>query len=298
MIGAVPGRGAGTFVNPNAAAALIVMGTMIALPFVPMRLRSILLVAALVGIAPTSSRSGFLYAGVMIIGAMCLRLLNRAQVLVLAVALPVLIALTAVYYDKLMEASDVTRLDQIVLRLAWFDDVEEEDGSVASRKMAAAHARDMFLEKPVTGHGLGSTSLESLADSPHNMYLMLAAEQGVLGLALYVFLIAIMYLRGRGVARAAATREEHDIGKTLMLYALFLAAQGFFSHNVLEEPHGIFAIAFLAAAAHAAERRRFLLDAAYPQPGAAGRALRDVPARRKAAALAMRTRQGGAPGRT
>lgn len=270
--GESPGRGAGTFLNPNAAASFIIMGTIAALPFIPMRFRALVLVAAVIGIAPTSSRSGVVYAGIVLLGAIFLRLLSRAQILVMLVAVPVLIAGTSIYYDAIMTASDITRLDKIVMRLAWFEDAAEDDGSAASRKEAAAQARDMFLAKPVTGHGIGATSLASAIDEPHNMYLKLAAEQGVTGFVLYVLFIGLLYQRGRGLARRATVREERDIGNALILYAAFFAVYGIFSHNVLEEPHGILAIAFLISAAFCADRSRMAMDSfpATPRPPLAG----------------------------
>jgi hypothetical protein len=49
-----------------------------------------------------------------------------------------------------------------------------------------------------------------------------------------------------------------------MLYALFLFVYGFFSHNVLEEPHGMFAMGFLTAAALAVQRKATAAAVHYP----------------------------------
>lgn len=246
---AEPGRGAGLFMNPNVAASFIVMGTIAVLPFIPMRYRALILLAAVVGIAPTSSRSGYLYVSIAMIGAILLKLLNRAQAALIVIAVPLLVAGAAIYYDALMTASDVSRLDKIVMRLAWFEDPHEEDASVRARKAAAGRARDMFGERPLTGYGTGATSVAGVVDAPHNMYVMLMAEHGIIGLLLYVSLIGIMYRRGQRLARTATSREAHDVGKALVLYAAFISAYGLFSHNVLEEPFGIFVIAFLTAVA-------------------------------------------------
>jgi O-antigen ligase len=244
--GSNAGRGAGFYMNANAAASFVVMGTLAALPFVPMRFRGLLLIGAVVGVAPTLSRSGFIFVIVAIAGSIMMKLLNRVQTILVLVALPVLLAATVVYYDRLIVSSDSSNLEKTVDRLRWFEG--EEDASSEERRWVAAHARDMFIEQPLFGHGIGATTLDRLGAGPHNMYVALMAEQGVFGLALYVSLIVIMFRQGRRIARTALTAEGQDIGRALAVYALFLAAYGMFSHNVLEEAHGMFAIAFLTAA--------------------------------------------------
>jgi O-antigen ligase len=244
--GSNAGRGAGFYMNANAAASFVVMGTLAALPFVPMRFRGLLLIGAVVGVAPTLSRSGFIFVIVAIAGSIMMKLLNRVQTILVLVALPILLAATVVYYDRLIVSSDSSNLEKTVDRLRWFEG--EEDASSEERRWVAAHARDMFIEQPLFGHGIGATTLDRLGAGPHNMYVALMAEQGVFGLALYVSLIVIMFRQGRRIARTALTAEGQDIGRALAVYALFLAAYGMFSHNVLEEAHGMFAIAFLTAA--------------------------------------------------
>jgi O-antigen ligase len=265
--GASAGRGAGLFMNANVAGSFVVMGTIAALPFVPMRFRALLLIGAVIGVAPTLSRSGFIFALVTIAGAIMLKLLNRAQTILVLAALPVLVAGTAVYYDTLIVSSDTSNLEKSIDRLRWFEG--EEDSSSEERRWVAAHARDMFLEQPLIGNGIGATTLERLGAGPHNMYVALMAEQGIFGLALYVSLIIIMFRRGRRIARSALTPQGQDVGKALAVYAMFLAAYGLFSHNVLEEAHGMFAIAFLVGAAFRTDLAETIIQHARPLPARA-----------------------------
>jgi hypothetical protein len=265
--GANAGRGAGFYMNANAAASFVIMGTIAALPFVPMRFRALLLIGAVVGVAPTLSRSGFIFVIVAIAGSIMLKLLNRVQAILVIAALPVLVGATVVYYDRLIVSSDSSNLEKTVDRLRWFEG--EEDASSEERRWVAAHARDMFIEEPLLGHGIGATTLERLGAGPHNMYVALMAEQGVFGLALYVSLIVIMFRQGRRIARWAPTGEGQDIGRAIAVYALFLAAYGMFSHNVLEEAHGMFAIAFLTAAGLRAGGASAVVQHAKPLPARA-----------------------------
>jgi O-antigen ligase len=244
--GATAGRGAGFFVNANAAAAFIVAASVVALPFLPMRVRSLVVLMAFVGIAPTLSRSGLLCAGLVVLLAGATRLLDRKQLLSCAVAFLLLIGAAAIYYDVLLSSSDDGNVQQMIQRLTWFRDLQADE-SIDDRIYPALRAWEIFLDAPLTGRGVGVTSIPVLGDGTHNMYLMLMAEQGLVGLLLYLSLIAILAYRGWAIWQEASTQPVADIGRALLVYAAFLMLYGFFSHNVLEEPHGIFLMAFLWA---------------------------------------------------
>jgi O-antigen ligase len=253
----IPGRGAGFFVNPNVAASFIAAGAIIALPFVPMRFRGALVICAAVGIVPTFSRSGILYAVLILFGAVALRLLNRTQILFVLIVVPLLIAITSASYDFLMSSSDDVNVHNIAKRLNWFGGgtEAEEDQAALGRQYGAAQAWRLFLENPITGNGIGITTLVAVVgEGAHNMYLMLMAEQGFFGMFLYPALIFLIWRRGRELSQTAVDQEGQDIAKALRLYALFLFAYGFFSHNVLDEPQMLFLMAFIAAAAMSARR--------------------------------------------
>ena len=254
--GSSPGRGAGFFMNPNAAGSFVVMGTIAALPLIPMRLRGPLLVAAVFGVAATFSRSGFVMIAVALLLAVFLRLVSRVQGWLLILGLPLLVSGVSMSYDYLIGASDNRHIRTVVQRLAWFQEMDEEDSAVEGRRYGAAQAWRMFLEEPVTGAGTGATSRAILQEGPHNMYLKLMGEQGIFGLVLYLALVVILIRRGLRLSRYARDGTARDIGKAMLIFGVFLAAYGFFSHNVLEEPHTMFSLAFLVAAGWHAERAR------------------------------------------
>jgi O-antigen ligase len=220
-----------------------------------MRYRAAILLIGAVGITPTFSRSGFLYVGLLLIGSIATKLLNRVQTALVLIAVPALLAATVFSYDFLMSSSDDANLHNVVRRLEWFRGVGEEDGAIEGRKIGAQQAWQLFLEYPITGRGLGATGLESAGmEGPHNMYLMLMGEQGFIGLFLYVGLISVVIVQGRRLVKTAIDKEGQEVGHALLLYAAFLFAYGFFSHNVLEEAQSIFILSFIAAAASAAPR--------------------------------------------
>jgi O-antigen ligase len=249
------GRGAGLFINPNVAGSFIAAATIVALPFVPMRLRGALIVCAAVGIVPTFSRSSYIYAVMLLVLPMALRMLDRTQAAFVLIVVPLLTAATAASYDFLLEASDDRNLHNVVRRLEWFRGLEPEDQAVEGRLYGAAEAWRMFLDAPLMGKGLGATMAEAVvAEGPHNMYLMLMGEQGLLGLAFYLLLLAIFFRRGRWLMKTAADDRGRDVGRSMLLFAAMLFFWGFFDHNVLEQPFTMFLIGFIAAAAHAAPR--------------------------------------------
>jgi O-antigen ligase len=246
--GGAAGRGAGLFINSNRAAAFVLAATITLLPFIPLHLRGALLLLGFVGIAPTFSRSALLCAGITVMLAVALKLIKRAQVILLVLAIPLIVAGTAVYYDVLLSSSDDPNLSRIVQRLSWFQDMQSDD-SIEDRIYPAIRAWEMFLDAPVTGKGVGVTSRPSLGDGTHNMYLLLMAEQGFLGLLLYLSLIGLLAWRGWTLSREAVSPHVADVGRAMLLYATFITFYGFFSHSILEEPHGIFLMAFITAAA-------------------------------------------------
>ncbi|HEX2826102.1 MAG TPA: O-antigen ligase family protein [Burkholderiales bacterium] len=247
-------RGAGLFINPNIAGSFIVMGTIAALPMIPSRLRGLLLVAAVFGVAGTFSRGAFVMVTIAMAGMIWLKLVKRAQGMVLVLALPVLVGGVSLAYDYAIDTSENRHVKGVVERLNWFRDTAEEDSAVEGRKWGAKRAWEAFLDSPAIGNGIGATSLAVDLDGPHNMYLMLMAEHGIFGFLLYISLCALLVRQGRSVARWARSVRDRDIGNSMALFGMALAVYGFFSHNVLEDPFTVFLMAFLTAAAFGARR--------------------------------------------
>lgn len=245
--GANPGRGAGLFINANSAAEFLTVATVVSLPFVAMRYRALVLAGMMVGVAPTLSRGGLLIAVMVVAGAVVTGLLNRLQSMMILIGIPALALAAVLSYDRLVEVSD-SPIDVTVSRL-WEFEGQADGYSADARRWAARKTGDMIFEQPILGHGVGATTRESVSDGPHNMYLLLAAEQGLFGLALYLTLIGSLVGSGWRLIRLGHTVEARDIGRALVIYASFFLVGGLFSHNVLEAPYLIFTLGFLVAAA-------------------------------------------------
>jgi O-antigen ligase len=245
FIGANPGRGAGLFINANGAAAFVVMATVAVLPFTPMRLRALLLLLSVIAVAPTFSRFGWIFAALLIVTAIALKLLDRRQVLIIVISVPLLLSAAGVCYELMLRTGD----QNILARLAWFQTLgEQQDFSVRERAFVAQRAWERFLDSPLYGHGLGVTLSRGARVGTHNVYVALMAEQGLVGLALYLALIGILIRKGWQLAGRAIDTHARDVGMTMILYAVFLITNGFVNHNVLDDAHSIFIFAFIVAA--------------------------------------------------
>ncbi|MEN3354204.1 MAG: hypothetical protein V7640_2362, partial [Betaproteobacteria bacterium] len=187
--GANPGRGAGLFINANGAAAFILMGTIAALPYTPARFRAALLLLAVLGVAPTFSRFGWIFSALLIVLAIALKLLDRRQVLLIGCAIPLLIAGAGAYYEFVLQSGN----ENLLGRLAWFQTFgDQADFSARERAHVAHLAWERFLDSPLYGQGIGVTVSRGARVGTHNMYVLLMAEQGLVGLALYLSLLGLL----------------------------------------------------------------------------------------------------------
>ncbi len=91
----------------------------------------------------------------------------------------------------------------------------EEQGPVDFRKAVYAGGWDMFFEHPLMGWGFHQmpaelprfvTGYEERVLYPHNTYLELLVEQGIVGMALYLWVMWELWRLGRGAIPA----EERD----------------------------------------------------------------------------------------
>jgi O-antigen ligase len=199
--GRVQGAVGGMFKNPNDLALNMVAVMPFAALFV---LRSIgtlrRLVAAgcgvmmLSAIVASQSRSGTIGLGVMIV-VLGVHVARRRPGVAVAGALAVVLAL------PLMPSSYWHRLSSIT------DQSADETGSREARRILLRESFRAFLEHPITGVGAGQFKnydpegrQEAWRES-HNVILQVAAELGILGLGLLLFLIGRAALAGRHTRR-------------------------------------------------------------------------------------------------
>ena len=245
---AIPGRASGLYTNVNQSGAALVLGLILGAPSLPSRWRPPFALAVGLGILATVSRAAILAWG-LVVAFWAMRPGYRVPsilggtVLLAAVGL-LLLSPAWPATERLLEERGVLT-ENVRQRLNFFGGGELDDASALERRGVAALAWDTFAERPLTGNGTGAFTEPPFEPGPHNMYLAMMVDHGVVGM----FLLPTLILAAAWGALAAGTPAT-----TVVPFALFLAFWGFFSHNVLEERYILLAVAFVATGAAAARR--------------------------------------------
>lgn len=220
----VPGRAAGSFVNPNAAASSIIFLAIAGLEGVPHARRPWYLLFTSLGALLTLSRGGYvmLLVSLIVLGIGALysvRSLIRVAIVAALILVPVAsIAVRTVLADR----PEVALLRAVgpatLLRLGAGD-----ARSTSERRQVAVAAAELFFEHPIRGAGLTATTAWTLPVSTHNEPLRVAAELGLVGLLFFASLLVTVFVVGRAYTGPA--------GAALVCWIAVLLSV---SHNVLE----------------------------------------------------------------
>lgn len=122
-------------------------------------------------------------------------------------------------YSHLLSADTMSRLEGDV-----------DDGSVSERKYLVFSTLKLAAEHPVVGAGLAHTYEWAERVAPHNEWLMMLAERGVIGLIIYGLFYVFIWLKS---------------GRYGKLFVILFGISAFSSHNGLELP-AIYLFAALA----------------------------------------------------
>ncbi|MBP2415926.1 O-antigen ligase family protein [Microlunatus capsulatus] len=257
--GASTPRHAGTSSDVNFWARLLILVTPLALSlwagagrWRPRVVWAGCVLALLLGVYLTQSRGGFI---ALFVGLVTWLLLAggryRRSVLLLPVLLVVLVPLSGIG-SRLLTLTAVTS-----------SSTATADPSVVTRQRLQIDAWHMFLDRPLTGHGIGSYGTlfpryDRLADyytpvdivvAAHNFYLEQAADGGVvLLLAWLVFAGTVLFaaLRSRAVALRAGRTAEALLAVGVVAGVIGWAVASVFLH--LSDFRAVLVVAALAAA--------------------------------------------------
>lgn len=129
-----------------------------------------------------------------------------------------------------------------------------QEGYASDRDVLALQAWALFREAPVAGQGHGSFFLHTGRDYPHNIFLELACETGLVGVALFVAAVTSIF--------ALQWKARRDPSRDLLaLWVLYLVAAQF--SGDLFDSRAVFVLPVLLR-----ERARVHLEA--PPPSAPG----------------------------
>jgi putative inorganic carbon (hco3(-)) transporter len=149
------------------------------------------------------------------------------------------------------------------LRVSLSDRLEER-GPLAYRAAVYAGGWDMFLGRPLTGWGFHQmpaelprhvSGYEEKVLYPHNTYLEVLVECGVVGLALYLWLMWELWRLGRGAVPAGAEDVFLD-SQFHRLWPILLAVYWVNAAMVVMSYQFVNALLFTMAGMLAAQRRR------------------------------------------
>jgi O-antigen ligase len=259
--GAVQGRAAGTFINPTIAGEAILLAFLMACPLVQKRYRTPLILLAGIGVLLTFTRAAMVSWIVIWVFLMLRRRLPAFSAIaaLAVVALPLLMGGLENYISKRNDFG--TALENVQQRLLFFSQARLDDDSAKERGAVLRAGWEAFSSNPVTGAGAGVTDggtsrLWPHSVSTHNQLISLAAEYGVAGVALWVWLLVLL-LRGRYFADRTMQTA------VIVLFCMMT----FFTHNMFDFPYWLLTFALLS------ERDKAQRAAASPEAPAAFRSI-------------------------
>lgn len=234
--GAVLGRAGATFVNPNKAGEAILLTFLLAIPLLRPWARALLLLLVGVGVVLTFARAAILGWMLLWLFLLLRKAVPKYTLAVPLVAFATLPLLLGSFESYVSGREDLAAgLDNILERLDFFQDRVLDDYSARERAQALEAGLDLFLENPIFGAGAGTTHLWSLRGSTHNQPVILAAEYGIFGIALWVWLAVILW------------KGKHFQDKALQLTAtagfVFLSM---FTHNIFDDLYWLMTFALIA----------------------------------------------------
>lgn len=199
----------------------------------------------LAGSILTYSRGGALALGCMLMLVVVSRRVRPRQIALAALALVAVLAVTPPEFLR--------RLGTIGEVLPGGEEVADPDSSFQERKLYALTAWAMFLDHPLLGVGPGNYTVhfDHYADLvgfsardyeqpgevhyPHNLYLEIASESGILGLAVFCA-AAVAAFVGLRRARAALLARE-DFTSADLARAFEIALVGYLVSSVFLHGH-------------------------------------------------------------
>ena len=245
-------RIAGPLGDPNFFAQILVIlvpvGLTLAAESRGLRARGLALVATgliLGGAVLTYSRGGALALGCVLLLTLVSRRIRPRQVGLGLLALVLVLLLTPPEFLR--------RLGTISQVLPGGEEVLDPDSSFQERKLYALTAWAMFLDHPLLGVGAGNYTVhfDRYADEvgfsardyeqpgevhyPHNLYLEIAAETGLVGLALFTAVAAAAFIslrRARSVLKRRGEIPSADLAR-----AFEIALAGYLVSSVFLHGH-------------------------------------------------------------
>lgn len=239
--GAVLGRAAGTFINPTIAGEALLLCFLLACPALPRQARTPLFLLVGIGVLLTFTRAAMLAWLMLWLYLTARRRLSGlgTGLALAALVLPLLMGGLESYLGSRKDFG--AALENIHARLSFFSTKSRlDDDSAREREQVLRAGLELFLENPVAGAGAGATDSGQTRTWPHpvsthNQLVSLAAEYGIAGIAIWLWLLALL-LRGRHF-------EDRAFKNAVILLFVLMS---FFTHNMMDFPYWLLSFALLS----------------------------------------------------
>ncbi len=236
----VIGRASAMYINPTRAGEAIMITCMLAISVIKIRYRLPLLLLAGAGALVTFSRGPILIWLLFVGWLILMRKIPKYSFAFLSVIFTILPLLLVGFKGYLQSRQDLDfGLDNVLDRLDFFQTRSLEDASAQERLEVLKAGWHVFLDNPIFGAGTGATSLWSHRVGTHNQIVAAGAEHGLVGIALWMWLIVIIW---RG--------NYFQDNRFQLAFAAATFLFSFFNHNMLTTPYWLITFALTSGRRH------------------------------------------------
>ncbi len=233
------GRKSGIAGNPNAAAYFMAIMILFLVNLNKPKLFDLIIFGLCsVGIFATFSRGGYLLA--ILIGLnIIIRVLfsgNTKSIVTLiagSLLMVVFFKVAITELDVIHKGAGGSRLE-LIISGDW-NELARGEGTDDRKELLDKHIA-LGLQSPVLGHGTGYTYTGQEGGGPHNVYVQIWCNQGIVGvlsILAFLFYLARFFVRNRSYKG--------------LVFVLVLFAEGFLNHNIYDQrPTILFMAAFVA----------------------------------------------------
>lgn len=238
--GVVLGRASSTLINANKAVESLVLLVVLGMAFLRPAWRIWLLIIVFPGVFLTFSRSGFLAWVIVVAAGFWFKQFARTTYVFVLLAIPLVVVSAAGLFEFIFAQVDGSGLDNVYHRVMFIFTLDTTDHSAMERLAVAGYALESFLLHPFFGNGAGYTHSWAVSDAAsHNQHLMMLAEYGIAGYALFIWLMVLIY---RGIAYF---RGLGSPALQMLAFAVFLLFS-FFTHNMFDHLYWLVTFALLS----------------------------------------------------
>ncbi len=231
-------RAAGFYINPNNAAAAILLAMAVSTASLPNRYRIWFISACLIGVALTLSRGGMLVWFALYIFFLFNKTIDTKTGIVFTGTLVFLLTALGVVFEYL---SDVVDLGQYADRVSFLEgkDVGQSVES-DSRFGLITRSLDLFSSSPLYGNGTNALLRSGSDQLSHNQYLAMLVDYGVIGLFVYLVMVYEVF------------KSKREFWAACLCVLLW----GMFAHDILQQY--VFVITFAYVSLYRKEDRPLL----------------------------------------